>query len=109
MISGDAFGRGETVIFAPLRDALLAHSDHYMHLADLKSYLEADQAACALYRGREEWARKAVLNVPALASSRATGRSRNTRRRAGRRNLVRWRRSDYRHRTQESCRARGSE
>jgi glycogen phosphorylase len=34
-----------------------------MHLADLKSYLEADQAACALYRDREEWARKAVLNV----------------------------------------------
>jgi starch phosphorylase len=63
MISGDAFSRGEPGIFAPLRDALLAHGDHYMHLADLKSYLEADQAACALYRDREEWARKAILNV----------------------------------------------
>jgi glycogen phosphorylase len=63
MISGDAFSRGEPGIFAPLRDALLAHGDHYMHLADLKSYLEADQAACALYRDRDEWARKAILNV----------------------------------------------
>ena len=63
MISGDAFSRGEPGIFAPLRDALLTHGDHYMHLADLRSYLEADQAACALYRDRDEWARKAILNV----------------------------------------------
>ena len=34
---------------APLRDALLTHGDYYMHLADLKSYLEADQRLCALY------------------------------------------------------------
>jgi glycogen phosphorylase len=63
MISGDSFSRGEPGIFAPLRDALLAHGDHYMHLADLKSYLDADQAVCALYRDRDEWARKAILNV----------------------------------------------
>jgi len=63
MISGDTFSRDESGIFAPLRDALLAHGDHYMHLADLKSYLEADQAVCALYRDRDEWARKAILNV----------------------------------------------
>jgi starch phosphorylase len=63
MISSDSFSRGEPGIFAPLRDALLAHGDHYMHLADLKSYLDADQAVCALYRDRDEWARKAILNV----------------------------------------------
>ena len=63
---------GRAGIFAPLRDALLAHGDHYMHLADLKSYLEADQAACVLYRDRDEWARKAILNVAGSASSRAT-------------------------------------
>src|SRR6266850_2523462 len=33
---------GEPGVFAPLRDALLTHGDYYMHLADLKSYLEAD-------------------------------------------------------------------
>jgi starch phosphorylase len=32
MIYGDAFSPGEPGIFAPLRDALLAHGDHYMHL-----------------------------------------------------------------------------
>src|SRR5262249_12456528 len=63
MISGDTFSRGEPGVFAPLRDALLAHGDHYMHLADLKSYLDADQAVCALYGDRDEWARKAILNV----------------------------------------------
>ena len=32
MIYGDAFSPGEPGIFAPLRDALLTHGDHYMHL-----------------------------------------------------------------------------
>jgi starch phosphorylase len=34
-----------------------------MHLADLKSYLEADQKLCDLYADRDEWARKAILNI----------------------------------------------
>ena len=34
-----------------------------MHLADLKSYLDADRAVCALYEDHDEWARKAILNV----------------------------------------------
>jgi glycogen phosphorylase len=33
-----------------------------MHLADLKSYLEA-QAAARAYANPDEWARKAILNV----------------------------------------------
>ena len=45
LIFSDYFSRYEPGIFAPLRDALLTHGDHYMHLADLKSYLEADQQA----------------------------------------------------------------
>ena len=52
-------------MFAPLRDMLLTHGDHYMHLADLKSYLEADERLCALYADPNEWARKAILNVAA--------------------------------------------
>jgi glycogen phosphorylase len=42
---------------------LLTHGDHYVHLADLKSYLEADQRLVDLYTDSEGWARKAVLNV----------------------------------------------
>jgi starch phosphorylase len=34
-----------------------------MHLADLRSYLEADQALCALYADGDGWARKAIFNV----------------------------------------------
>jgi starch phosphorylase len=56
------FNRNEPGVFAPLRDMLLMH-DHYMHLADLKSYLEADERLRALYADPDEWARKAILNV----------------------------------------------
>src|SRR3981081_4742587 len=35
------FNPGEPGIFTPLFDTLLTHGDYYMHLADLKSYLEA--------------------------------------------------------------------
>jgi starch phosphorylase len=57
--------RYEPGVFDPLRDTLLAHGDHYMHLADLTSYLEADRRLGALYADPEEWARKAILNVAA--------------------------------------------
>ena len=63
LISSDYFNRYERGIFAPIHDALLAHGDHYMHLADLRSYLDADQRLCALYADAEGWARKAILNI----------------------------------------------
>ena len=63
LIFSDHFSRAEPGIFAPLRDALLTHGDHYMHLADLRSYLEADQGLTVLYVNRDAWARKAILNV----------------------------------------------
>jgi starch phosphorylase len=63
LIFSDYFSRYEPGVFAPLRDMLLTHGDHYMHLADLKSYLEADERLRALYADPDEWARKAILNV----------------------------------------------
>ena len=63
LIFSDHFSRNEPGVFAPLRDALLTHGDYYMHLADLKSYLEADQRLCELYADSDGWARKAILNV----------------------------------------------
>jgi glycogen phosphorylase len=63
LIFSDYFSRYEPGIFAPLRDALLAGGDHYMHLADLRSYLEADHRLTELYADRDAWARKAILNV----------------------------------------------
>ena len=63
LIFSNYFSRYEPGVFGPLRDVLLTHGDHYMHLADLKSYLEADARLCALYADSDEWARKAILNV----------------------------------------------
>jgi len=63
LIFSNYFSRYEPGVFGPLRDALLTRGDYYMHLADLKSYLEADQRLCELYADADAWARKAVLNV----------------------------------------------
>jgi starch phosphorylase len=63
LIFSDHFSRYEPGVFAPLRETLLTQGDHYMHLADLRSYLEADQRLGELYADAEGWARKAILNV----------------------------------------------
>jgi starch phosphorylase len=43
----------------------LTRGDNYMHLADLKSYLNVDQKLVDLYADQDAWARKAILNVAA--------------------------------------------
>jgi len=63
LIFSDYFSRNEPGIFAPLRDTLLTHGDFYMHLADLKSYLDADARLCQLRGDPHAWARMAILNV----------------------------------------------
>jgi len=63
LIFADYFSCYEPGVFEPLREMLLTHGDHYMHLADLKSYLEADERLCSLYADPNEWARTAILNV----------------------------------------------
>ncbi len=65
LIFADYFSRYEPGVFEPLRDELLTGGDYYMHLADLRSYLEADGRLAALYRDPDAWAHKAVLNVAA--------------------------------------------
>ena len=64
-IFSDDFSRHERGIFTPLRDALLGRGDPYMHLADLKAYLDADQKLLALYADPEAWAQKAIVNIAA--------------------------------------------
>lgn len=57
------FSRYEPGVFEPLRHTLLTGGDHYMHLADLTSYLEADRHLCDLYGDPDGWARKAIINI----------------------------------------------
>jgi starch phosphorylase len=63
LIFSDYFNRNEPGVFAPLHDLLFEQGDHYMHLADLTSYLEADDHLRGVYADPDEWARKAILNV----------------------------------------------
>ncbi len=65
LIFNDHFSRYEPGVFEPLRATLLTNGDHYMHLADLRSYLEADAKLLALYRNPEAWANEAILNIAA--------------------------------------------
>ena len=63
LIAGDHFSQHEPGVFAPILDVLIRKGDHYLHLADLKSYSEAHARLGDLYKDQENWSRKAVLNI----------------------------------------------
>src|SRR5262245_3834102 len=63
LISSNYFSRNEPGVFEPLLQAVLTGGDHYLHLADLTSYLNADRELCDLYADSNGWAHKAILNV----------------------------------------------
>lgn len=63
LIFSDNFSRYEPGVFTPLRDMLLTNGDFYMHLADFRSYLDADQRLVDVYAHPDDWARKAVRNI----------------------------------------------
>jgi glycogen phosphorylase len=63
LIFSGHFSRYEPDVLEPLRDVLLTHGDHYRHLADLTSYLEADQKLLALYGDQDAWTRMVILNI----------------------------------------------
>ena len=51
-----------------------------MHLADLRSYLDADRRLVDLYARPDDWARKAILNIASsgkFSSDRTIRRVRN--------------------------------
>jgi starch phosphorylase len=63
LIVSDHFSRHEPSVFEPLRETLLTQGDHYMHLADLRSYLEADRQLLESYADPDDWVRKVILNI----------------------------------------------
>jgi glycogen phosphorylase len=63
LIFSDHFSRNEPGVFEPLRETLLTRGDHYMHLADLTAYLEADRQLLELYADPDAWASKVILNI----------------------------------------------
>jgi starch phosphorylase len=63
LIFSNHFSPDEPGIFDPLRNVLLTNGDYYVHLADLTSYVQAQERLGELYADPEGWARKAILNV----------------------------------------------
>jgi glycogen phosphorylase len=63
LIFSDYFSRNEPGAFVPIHDTLLTNGDHYMHLADLTSYVQAQDRLGDLYANRAGWAQKTILNI----------------------------------------------
>ncbi|HUU89790.1 MAG TPA: glycogen/starch/alpha-glucan phosphorylase, partial [Phycisphaerae bacterium] len=63
LVLSNYFSFDEPGIFEPIRHVLFQGGDRYMHLADLRPYLDTHARVDDLWRRRHEWARKAVLNV----------------------------------------------
>jgi starch phosphorylase len=49
--------------FLPIVRSLLEYGDHFMVLADLRSYIDTQEQVAQLYQQPQEWNRKAVLNT----------------------------------------------
>jgi starch phosphorylase len=65
LIASDHFCPGEPGLFQPIHDVLLKNGDRFMHLADLYSYLDADQRMCQLSADPAAWGERAILNIAA--------------------------------------------
>jgi glycogen phosphorylase len=63
LVFSDEFSSHGRGLFHPLRESLLTHGDHYMILADLAAYLDADRKMLKLYADADGWARKVILNI----------------------------------------------
>src|SRR5207244_3499915 len=63
MIAANSFSPHEPGIFGPIWESLLPHGDHYIHLADLSSYVRTQEQVGALYLQSDAWTRRAVKNV----------------------------------------------
>lgn len=63
LIFSGHFNINEPGIFEPIREMLFEKGDHYMHLADLGSYIEVQKQIENAYRDQERWAKMSIMNV----------------------------------------------
>ncbi len=57
------FSKHEPGIFDPLVNLLMDPNDHFVHLADVESYINTHREAEKLYTTPDAWMAKAILNV----------------------------------------------
>ena len=62
-IASGHFSRGDKDLFRPIVAKLLSARDEYVHLADLESYIDAQERVDILYRDRRAWLQKSLLNI----------------------------------------------
>jgi starch phosphorylase len=62
-LRGSRLSPDEPGIFEPIFDSLMRQGDHYLLLADLPAYLEAQDQVAACYQDPALWSSKAILNV----------------------------------------------
>jgi starch phosphorylase len=62
LIAGGYFSPEQPDLFHPIVE-VLTRGDHYLLTADYPLYMAAQDKVDALYRDREEWNRRAILNV----------------------------------------------
>ncbi|MDD5613030.1 MAG: glycogen/starch/alpha-glucan phosphorylase, partial [Gallionella sp.] len=63
MIGSGFFSVEEPGRYRQIFDNLTHHNDHYLLLADYASYIAAQDMVGLLYQDKEEWTRRAILNV----------------------------------------------
>ncbi len=57
------FNINEPGIFEPIRETIFENGDYYMLMADLASYIKAQEEVEKAYQDKQRWAKMAILNV----------------------------------------------
>lgn len=65
MLGSGYFSPDDSQRFQPIVDLLL-NRDHYMLLADYRTYVDCQADVDALYRDKDGWSRKALLNIAGM-------------------------------------------
>jgi starch phosphorylase len=62
-IAGGEFCPDTPTLFQPILEWLTGERDHYMLMADIESYVQAQERADALWKQPSAWDRAAILNI----------------------------------------------
>ena len=57
------FSVNEPGIFEPIRETIFENGDYYMLMADLESYVKAQEEVEKAYKDQDRWAKMAIINI----------------------------------------------